>query len=1060
MKNKVCSLLVVFAVLLSLLPSNCVYAEAVASGSCGNSAYWSYDGNGTLTVSGTGYVSIGEFNWISATIKNAPWKAYNDEIRHITVDEGISVIGPYVFNGLTNLEDISIPDSLLGIAYFAFFRCKSLKEVNISKYMENIGYAFGECDSLERFNVDEENPNYKSVNGILYNNSGSSLIAFPNLAEYSDDVLKNVTTIASAAFFGNTTIDEITFPDTITNMGDYVFYNSKIKRFNFSDTAFVADEHLGKSFVNCSELEEIVIPASWTRVFSFSGCSKVDRITFLGEPTSIAGFEGTNISEIDIPDSVSALGTFYNCKKLRQIHLPSSMVSVPESMFNKCTSLESINLPANVKKIGRWGFQACTSLKSIIIPASVTSIGYAAFDGCNELDTIYFTGTQEEWQSITIDSSNNSYIDNANIIYDYVPSGASINKTTLSLHIGDTETLQATFSPSETILWTSDNENVATVSNGFVTAVSVGSAVITASNADGSKSVICTVNVLPVQVSEVSLDQTELLLHIGESTALNAIVLPNNATDKTITWTSDNSEVVSVSDNGVITALSSGSANITVASSNDITATCAVTVQPVSVASLSIDKPALSIIEGNSEEIHATVLPNNATNKNINWTSSDESIATVTNGTVKGISPGTAVIIATTEDGDFKKYCAVTVLDSNVSVTGITLSSSTLNIVEGGSETLTATVSPNNASNKNVIWESNDETVATVNNGEVTGVAPGTAVIVATTEDGGKIAACIVYVAALNQETVAAPLASVLSGVVRENTKVILLTATRNATLYYTTDGSVPTVNSTKYTAPINITKGTTIKAIAVKSGMKDSEIASFTYTLADPELPFVNVITNVTANKGDVATVSVNISENSNFAGGSFNLVYDNEAVELLSASSGSIISSSSPQVNNQYATNKIRTVWAGMNEINTGGELLNAQFRILESNDDAAYFTLEKVKLADSDANKLSLQSSDGILLLKDVPTVPSIEISDLNVSDKITCTINLESPDTINGIVLVGIYDNKDALKGFDLYDAKEEIDVVMNAIQGTKIKAMWWEDINNTKPVTDAVEKRLD
>ena len=168
----------------------------------------------------------------------------------------------------------------------------------------------------------------------------------------------------------------------------------------------------------------------------------------------------------------------------------------------------------------------------------------------------------------------------------------------------------------------------------------------------------------------------------------------------------------------------------------------------VSVTGVSLNKASLDLDKGSEATLTPTVSPSDATNKNVTWKSSNTSVATVSNGVVKAVSAGSATITVTTDDGGKTATCKVTVSNPNttVSVTGVELDKSTIAIAKGSSSSLTATVSPSNATNKNVTWKSSDTSVATVSNGTVTGVSEGTAVITVTTVDGAKNATCIVTV--------------------------------------------------------------------------------------------------------------------------------------------------------------------------------------------------------------------------------------------------------------------------------------------------------------------------
>jgi LPXTG-motif cell wall-anchored protein len=258
-----------------------------------------------------------------------------------------------------------------------------------------------------------------------------------------------------------------------------------------------------------------------------------------------------------------------------------------------------------------------------------------------------------------------------------------------------------------------------------------------------------------VPVTGVSLDKTSLTLTTGKSGTLTATVAPANASNKAVTWASDNTSVATVDQNGKVTAVSAGTATITVTTvDGSKTATCTVTVEDeivtVPVTGVSLDKTSLTLTTGKSGTLTATVAPANASNKAVSWASSNTSVATVDqNGKVTAVSAGTATITVTTVDGSKTAACSVTVEDEVVivPVTGVSLDKTSITLTTGKSDTLTATVTPAGATNKAVTWASDNTAVATVDqNGKVTAVSAGTATITVTTVDGSKTAACSVTV--------------------------------------------------------------------------------------------------------------------------------------------------------------------------------------------------------------------------------------------------------------------------------------------------------------------------
>ena len=322
----------------------------------------------------------------------------------------------------------------------------------------------------------------------------------------------------------------------------------------------------------------------------------------------------------------------------------------------------------------------------------------------------------------------------------------TLNATSLTLKEGDTHTLTATVSPGnatdKTVTWNSSNDGVVTVTGGRLKAVQAGSATITAKA--GSKSATCSVTVEKpfIAVTSVTLDKTTLELTEGDEATLTATVKPDDATDKTVTWSSSDTAVATVKD-GKVTAVKAGTATIT-SKAGEKTATCSVKVEKpfVAVTSVTLDKTALELTEGENYTLTATVKPDDATDKAVTWSSSNTSVATVKDGKVTAVKAGTATITA--KAGEKTATCSVKVEKPFVAVTSVTLDKTKLELTEGASYTLTATVKPDDATDKTVTWSSSNTAVATVKDGKVTAVKAGTATI--TAKAGGKSATCTVTV--------------------------------------------------------------------------------------------------------------------------------------------------------------------------------------------------------------------------------------------------------------------------------------------------------------------------
>ncbi|MBR4455918.1 MAG: Ig-like domain-containing protein [Solobacterium sp.] len=325
--------------------------------------------------------------------------------------------------------------------------------------------------------------------------------------------------------------------------------------------------------------------------------------------------------------------------------------------------------------------------------------------------------------------------------------GVSLDKTELTMVKDSNETLTATILPEDAtnkeVIWSTSDSSVATVADGVVTAVGGGTAIISAKTSDGNYEAQCEVTV-NVPVSGVSLNKETLTLDAGASETLTATVLPENATNKNVTWSSSDTGVATVDSAGKVTAVAAGTANITVTTVNgEKTAACAVTVV-VPVTGISLNKTETTIAKGSAETLTAAIAPATATDKTVTWSSNKTAVATVdSTGKVTAVSNGTADITAKSKDGNFEATCTVTVVTP---VTGVSLNKTELTLTKDASETLTATVAPSDASDPSVTWSSDNTNVATVNNGVVTAVNAGTANITVTTTDGSKTATCAVTV--------------------------------------------------------------------------------------------------------------------------------------------------------------------------------------------------------------------------------------------------------------------------------------------------------------------------
>lgn len=274
----------------------------------------------------------------------------------------------------------------------------------------------------------------------------------------------------------------------------------------------------------------------------------------------------------------------------------------------------------------------------------------------------------------------------------------------------------------------------------------VGNAVIKA---------VCNVTIESIDATSVSIDKKEIVFNGEQSLTLNATVEPQNATNQLVYWEIDNSEIANLEfgkDNSVIvTALKVGEAVITARAGfkSPITSTCKVKVNPVAVQDFSLQETKKSVKVGDVFTIEPIVTPMYATKENIKWELSDVNIAKVNeDNSISALSPGKCVVKAILEDAGLEATCELTV--EPILLESISFDNYTYKIEVGGRKQLNVMFTPENATNKNVIWASSDPVIAPIDeNGIVLGNTSGTVKVTATSEDGGHVASCTVYVVSL-----------------------------------------------------------------------------------------------------------------------------------------------------------------------------------------------------------------------------------------------------------------------------------------------------------------------
>lgn len=267
-------------------------------------------------------------------------------LKSATLSNGMKTVPSSMFGGDSNLQTVILPDGVTYIDDTAFINC-GLRKITIPASVTGLGTSvFSGCQYMQAFSVEEGNRAFKAVNGVLFSADGTTLICYPS-GVYGRYTVPEGTVRIDYGAFRRASVTGITFPSTLTTIGDY-------------------------AFSYCTSLRSVSFPKNITRICdsAFRDCSWLYSVEF-GNPSVVL-----------------EPGVFAQCDSLVNVNLPSKLSQIPGSLFYGCANLKNVTIPSTVTKIGSSAFLDCDSLVSITIPGNVKRLEQQAFDYCNKLETI------------------------------------------------------------------------------------------------------------------------------------------------------------------------------------------------------------------------------------------------------------------------------------------------------------------------------------------------------------------------------------------------------------------------------------------------------------------------------------------------------------------------------------------------------------------------------------------------------------------------------------------------------------------------------------------------
>ncbi len=400
---------------ITLGSSDVEYSGYCGADDGGTNISWTYDGAGTLTLTGSGETKFyNESNsWMGFSSPVPGWYTYRESITKVVIGEGITKLNSALL-AHTSITSITLPSTIKELSQLVFKDCSKLANVQLNEGLETIGtscfsgtaltqlsipstvssisYNIRDVLSLDKINISANNNNIKKVDNILYSTDMKTLFWADKTFNGAFTIPNSVNTIGESAF-EEISLTAITIPSSVTKIGAGAFNITNITTVTIPSSV----TEIGRSaFSNCAQLKTATIAPC---------TAKIDN--------SLFAF-CTSLESVEIGEGLTSLGerAFGGCTSLKSVTLPSTITSVDENTFNKCTSLASVKFLGNTTTLGYAAFANCTALTAIELPQALTTIGEGCFNN---------TGLLEVNVPSSVESiGKNAFPDTTNVV---LPSG-------------------------------------------------------------------------------------------------------------------------------------------------------------------------------------------------------------------------------------------------------------------------------------------------------------------------------------------------------------------------------------------------------------------------------------------------------------------------------------------------------------------------------------------------------------------------------------------------------------------------------------------------------------